>query len=99
VIDLDTPLGQQLFDVSVRRRYRRYQRIAITMTSAGNRKPAKAEPDGGRRREREYNFARPSCPNPSTIAQRISATATKATRPRSHDPPNPTAIVESRSDP
>ena len=33
------------------------------MTSAGNRKPAKAELDGDSR-EREGNFTGPSCPEP-----------------------------------
>ena len=43
VIDGDTALGQQFLNVPVGRRYRRYQRTAIEMTSEVNRKPANTE--------------------------------------------------------
>ena len=42
------------------------------MTSAGKRKPAKAEQDCDRLRKQEDNFTGPACPNSLTIAQRNS---------------------------
>jgi len=52
VIDLHTALSQQLLDVPVDGPYRKYERTATTITSAGNRKPANAERDAGRGRRR-----------------------------------------------
>jgi len=47
VIDLDTTLVQEFFDVSVRHPSCRYQRTAGRITSGGNRNPAN---DGDARR-------------------------------------------------
>jgi hypothetical protein len=37
VVDIDTPLGQQLLHIPVGQAKRRYQRTATAITSAGNR--------------------------------------------------------------
>jgi hypothetical protein len=66
VINGDTVLGQQCFDVTEDRPYRRYQRTAIEITSGGNRKPANTEdePDDvtkpGSRPPRSTNATEPS---------------------------------------
>jgi hypothetical protein len=44
-----------------RRLMAHYQRTATTITSAGHRKPAKAEPSGSERRAREESFTRQAC--------------------------------------
>jgi hypothetical protein len=72
VIDLDTALNEQLLDVPIRQAVPQIERTATTITSAGNRKPAKAETEGDSRRVRENNFTGTSCRSPSTIAQRNS---------------------------
>jgi hypothetical protein len=52
MVDLDAALGEQLLDVAIGQAEpnRKYQRTATTITSGGNRKPAKA--DRGRGAER-----------------------------------------------
>jgi hypothetical protein len=47
VIDGDATLGQQFFDVSIRRSIRKYHRTAIVITSEGKRNPAKLDLDAG----------------------------------------------------
>ena len=48
VVDLDAPLGHELFDVPVGETKPEYQRTARVMTSGGKRKPVKLERGGGK---------------------------------------------------
>jgi len=43
VVNLDAPFGEELLDVAVGEAEAECQRTASTMTSVGNRKPAKAD--------------------------------------------------------
>lgn len=45
VVDLHSAFVQQLFKISIRESVTRYQRIASTITSPGNRKPVNAPTD------------------------------------------------------
>ena len=56
VVDFDAPLGEQLLDVTIRKPVPQIPAHATVMTSAGNRKPVKAERATCDRREREANF-------------------------------------------
>jgi hypothetical protein len=43
VVDLDPAFGEQLLDVAIRQRKRRYRRTVSTMTSGGKQDPANAD--------------------------------------------------------
>jgi hypothetical protein len=68
VVDLDAALDEQFLDVSVGQVNREYQRIATTITSGGNRNPAKADVGGDQERQRTASSAKPALISRSTNA-------------------------------